>query len=273
MNLMSYVAGIVISLVYLVIGVLYIALFYTDRRHYHQIARVLTFINIGIQLSFFVYSGITEGGLPLTTTFKAIAFLTLITACIYVIVERRFNARSLGTFVFPLIFLFHIVSLFGLGIIPVDLDILKTPLFGLHIISSTIGYSAFVYSMLLGVMYLYLFGSIKKRRLKAAYDRLPPLETLARLNNMGQIGGLIFLTLGIATGARLAHIEWNKIPFSDPKIFLTMLIFAFYLVNVVSKFGLKWSGRRIAYMSVLGFCILMTVFIGVNFVLPTLHKF
>jgi len=273
MGSFSYLASILISVLYLLISSLYIALFYTDRRIYHSIARPLVFVNIAIHFSSFVYAGITEGGIPLTTTFQVIAFLTLIVTCIYVFIEPKFDAKSLGAFVFPLIFLLNLISIFGSRLIPVELDILKTPLFGFHIISSVIGYSAFVYSMVLGIMYLYLFHSIKKKRLTAAYDRLPPLLTLEKMNGISQIGGLIFLTIGIATGATMAHIEWKKIPLADPKILLTGIIVLIYLLNVVLKFGLKWSGKRMAYMAVVGFCLLIVVFVGVNFILPTLHKF
>ena len=273
MQLLSYIASILISVFYLLIAGLYIALFYTEKQVYHRVARILIFVALAVHLSFIVYSGITEGRIPLTTTFKAISFLTLIITCIYIATEYRTRAESLGAFVFPLISIFHIISMFGLGIVPIELDILKTPLFGFHIISAVIGYSAFAYSMVLGVMYLYLFSSIKKKKLKAAYDRLPPLEKLEKMNSVSQIGGLVFLTLAIVTGARMATIEWKGIPIFDPKIFLTGLLFLVYLVNVISKFLLKLGGRKMAYMALLGFCLLLCVFVGANFVLPTLHRF
>lgn len=273
MNIILSIASVFISVVYFLIACLYIVLFYTDKAVYHRIARFLTYLNLAVHLCFVIYSGILEGRIPLTSTFKAISFLTLVITCIYVLTEYKTKATSLGTFVFPLISIFHFLSIFGLGIIPSQMDIFTTPLFGLHIISSVIGYSAFAYSMILGVMYLYLFHSIKRKKLKAVYDRLPPLEILEKMNGAGQIGGLVFLAFGIFAGAWMARLEWNGIPFSDPKIFLTGLIFLIYVANVIFKFILRWSGKRMAYMAVLGFCFLLFVFIGVNYMLPTVHKF
>jgi ABC-type transport system involved in cytochrome c biogenesis permease subunit len=214
-----------------------------------------------------------EGRIPLTSTYKVISFLTMIIAATYVFLEHRLKTKSLGTFIFPLIFIFHVISFFGIGVIRQELDIFRTPLFGVHIVSSVFGYSAFVYSMVLGVMYMYMFHSLKKRKLRVMYDRLPPLETLERMNATSQVGGLVFLTLGIAAGGRMAHIEWNRIPLTDPKIYLTGLIFIIYMLNVFFKFALRWSGRRMAFMSVFGFGVLLLVFIGVNFLLPTMHRF
>ena len=273
MILIPLIASIFISTVYLLIAVLYVVLFYTERPVFHRLARYLTLGNLSVHLVSVVSAGIVEGRIPLTSTYRVISFLTMIIAGIYIFVEHRLRARSLGAFVFPLIFIFHLVSFFGFGVISQELDIFKTPLFWLHIISSLFGYSAFAYSMVLGVMYLYLFYSLKKKKLRVMYDRLPPLESLERMNGTSQIGGLFFLTLGIIGGALMAHMEWSRIPIGDPKIFLTGLIFVIYLVNVISKFVLKWSGKRMAYMSVLGFCVLIFVFIGVNFFFSTMHKF
>jgi ABC-type uncharacterized transport system permease subunit len=273
MILILLVASIFISAVYLLIAALYIALFYTERPVYHKLARYLTLAIISVHLVSVVYAGIVEGRIPLTSTYRVISFLTMIIAGIYIFVEHRLRARSLGAFVFPLIFIFHVISYFGFGVISQELDIFKTPIFWLHIISSLCGYSAFVYSMVLGVMYLYLFYSLKKRNLRVMYDRLPPLEPLEKMIGTSQIGGLCFLTLGIIGGALMAQREWNQIPVGDPKILLTGLIFVIYLVNVILKFLFRWSGKRMAYMAVLGFCILMFVFVGVNFIFPTMHDF
>lgn len=271
--LIPLIASIFISTVYFVIAVLYIALFYTERPVYHRLARYLTLANLSVHLISVIYAGIVEGRIPLTSTYRVISFLTMIIAGIYIFAEHRLKTRSLGAFVFPLIFIFHVISFFGFGVISQELDIFKTPIFWLHIISSVCGYSAFVYSMVLGVMYLYLFYSLKKRKLRVMYDRLPPLESLEKMIGTSQIGGLCFLTLGIIGGALMAHREWNQIPVGDPKILLTGLIFVIYLVNVILKFVLKWSGRRMAYMAVLGFCVLIFVFIAVNFIFPTMHNF
>ncbi len=260
-------------MLYLLIAALYVALFYTEKPTYHRLARYLTLGNLLLHFTSFLYMGLAEGRIPLTSTYRVMSFLTMIIAATYLFVERRLRTRSLGVFVFPLIFIFHVISFFGFGVISRELDIFKTPLFWLHIISSVVGYSAFAYAMILGIMYLYLFYSLKRKKLRLMYDQLPPLEALENMNGVSQIGGLFFLTIGIVTGALMARMEWNRIPFADPKIILTGLIFVIYLINVILKAVLKWSGMRMAYMAVFGFCVLVLVFIGVNFVFPTMHKF
>ena len=273
MSTFPFAASVIISFVYLLIAVLFVIVFYTSRPGFHRVARGLIYLNLVLHVAFVVYSGILEGRVPLTSAFQVISFLTLIVALLYVFLENRMRAESLGTFVFPLIFVLQAVSLFGGGIVPMDMEILETPLVGFHIVTSVIGYCAFVYSMVLGVMYLYLFHSLKRKKLKKIYDQLPPLEILERMNGASQIGGLIFLTFGIVTGAANAQAEWNAIPISDPKIYLTFLLFVFYLGGVILKYVLGWGGKRMAYVAILGFCFLAAAFVVANFILPTIHRF
>ena len=265
--------NICIAVLYLAIAVLYVVLFYTEKKVYHHTVRLLIYLNLLLHCFYFIYSGILEGRVPLTTAYRVISFLTLVITGTYVSVESKLETRSLGAIVFPFLFTLHVISIFGSGIFRVDMDIFNTPLFGFHTISSVIGYSAFAYSMILGVMYLHLFGAIKKKKLDFIDERFPPLETLEKMNSLSQLGGFLLLTIGIATGVMMAQIEWNKVPIFDPKIYLTTLIWLVYLISIIAKYLLKWGGRRIAYMSVLGFCFLVVVFIGVNFILPTIHKF
>ena len=113
--LIPLILSIFISAVYSLIAVLYIALFYTEKPLYHRLARYLTLANLSVHLVSVFYAGIVEGRIPLTSTYRVISFLTMIIAGIYIFAEHRLKAKSLGAFVFPLIFIFHVIGAFEIS--------------------------------------------------------------------------------------------------------------------------------------------------------------
>jgi ABC-type transport system involved in cytochrome c biogenesis permease subunit len=217
--------------------------------------------------------GRLEGKVPLTTVFEAMTVLAFLLAAVYYFIEISTGIKSMGSFVFPLIFLFQIVSTFGVNVIEENNAVFNTPLFGIHVFTSMIGYSAFVFSMILGVMYIYLFREIKGKKLRFIFDRLPPLESLEKMNIRSVILGFIFLTVGIISGVIWARSAWLELSFFDPKIFISWVMWLIYFVSIVCRFIFSWSGRKLGYMSVFGFIVMIFTFVFVNLIFPTIHEF
>ena len=127
--------------------------------------------------------------------------------------------------------------------------------------------------MVIGVMYLSLFREIKGKKLRVIYDRLPPLETLDKMNVRGFIVGFLFLTIGIISGVIWARRAWYELSFFDPKIVLSWILWLIYLVSLVCRGVFKWSGRKLGYMSIFAFVVMIFTFIFVNLIFPTIHDF
>lgn len=262
-----------ISGIYFIIGILYIRYFFTNKKYLHSIGRVLTLLNIVIHVFFMIYFGKIEGRVPITSVFEAMTFLALLLAGLYVFIELSTGVKSIGSFVFPLIFIFQLAATFGITVVELDESIFKSPLFGIHTITAMIGYSAFVFSMIIGIMYLTLFHEIKGKKLRFIYDRLPPLETMDKLNVRGFIVGFIFLTVGIISGVVWARRAWDDLSFFDPKIFLSWVLWLIYLVGIICRGVFRWSGRKLGFISIIGFAVMIFTFVFVNIIFPTIHEF
>jgi len=265
--------SLIISLFYLLIASLYIGLFATSKNYFHKSARVLIILNIMLHLLFIIYFGKTEGKIPLTSIFEAMSVLALLLTGLYFFIEIKTKERLIGTFIFPLIFIFQLIPTFGLRVTKTDLTLFRTPLFGIHTITAMIGYSAFVFSMVLGIMYLNLFHEIKGKKLRFMYKKLPSLAALDKMNSMSILIGFVFLTIGIISGILWARIAWKNFDFFDPKIFLSWVLWLIYLFSIFLDKIHKWSGKKMAYMSVLGFIVLIFTFIFVGLIFPSIHKF
>jgi ABC-type uncharacterized transport system permease subunit len=119
-----------------------------------------------------------------------------------------------------------------------------------------LGYGAFFVSAIYGILFLLLYREIKANRLSFFFRRMPPLETLGRMNVSAASAGLVLLGLAILMGigwARLAHVALTR----DPKTWLT--IGAWFLLGfaVLAYHRLGWRGPRAVYASLAGFTTLL----------------
>ena len=90
--------------------------------------------------------------------------------------------------------------------------------------------------------------------LDAGIDLLPALFILANLrafpSGVGALGSRRLTdTLGLVAGSIVAQATYGRLDFLDPKIFLSLLMWAVYMVMVFTRWNAGWRGRRAAYLA------------------------
>ncbi len=265
--------NITIAILYLILAAGYIGRLHIQSRALDTANRTLLIVTIITHLVIMILIGITRGVIALTTVFEALSALTLSIVLTLLVLELRVMEKSPGAFVFPLIFILQVIAAAGSRNPVIDRNIIQMPLFSLHTITTIIGYTFFIYSFILGIMHLYLLGRFKKKKFDNLFFELPPLQVLEKLNIIALIAGFILLSIGLITGITLAYIVWKTIPFSDPKIFLSLILWIIYLASllVISIFKLK--GRMMSYCSIIGFILILIIFMVESFTNTTIHKF
>jgi ABC-type uncharacterized transport system permease subunit len=126
------------------------------------------------------------------------------------------------------------------------------------------------------------FKEIKKKHLGYLYNRLPSLLTLDVMNSRAMTIGWVFLTVGVAVGvlwtaqARpLSPDDPNlrAMSLDDPKIFFAVLTWAVYSFALFARTRLGWTGRRAAWLSAVGFIIVLLNFLPIGYFVTTSHTF
>ncbi|MFI4892684.1 MAG: cytochrome c biogenesis protein, partial [Phycisphaerales bacterium JB058] len=87
---------------------------------------------------------------------------------------------------------------------------------------------------------------------------------------------LAFWTLGVGTllGAWWADHSWGRWWAFDPKETWALVTWIVYLIVIHVRFaGLKNPGLVTAWLSVIGFFIMLWTYFGVNLLLPGLHAY
>jgi ABC-type transport system involved in cytochrome c biogenesis permease subunit len=219
---------------------------------------------------------------PFSNPSSAISTFVWLLTLSYLYLELTTEERSMGVFIVPFIA--------GLQTIPViypGVDsrnaVLESPWFWVHVSSLLFAYASFALACVLGLTYMLQFTEIKKKHLGYFYTRLPSLQVLDVMNSRAVTTGWLFLTLGVvvsvvwASQARALSPENENLQammsLNDPKIFFAVLTWGVYSFAVLARRTLGWTGRRAAWLSALGFAIVLLNLVPVSYFVETSHTF
>jgi ABC-type transport system involved in cytochrome c biogenesis permease subunit len=74
------------------------------------------------------------------------------------------------------------------------------------------------------------------------------------------------LTLVIITGAAWAHKAWGKYWGWDPKETWSLITWFIYLGYLHARITFGWTGKRAAYLAIIGFVFVIITFLGVSYI-------
>ena len=84
--------------------------------------------------------------------------------------------------------------------------------------------------------------------------------------------GFLFLSVGIITGAVWANSAWGRYWGWDPKETWSLITWFIYATLLHARLMRGWRGKRIAYLTLVGFAAVLFTYFGVN-LLPGLHSY
>src|SRR4051812_159623 len=211
------------------------------------------------------------GHVPFAGATSAISTFVWLLALSYLYIEFTTGERSMGVFILPL--------LVALQIIPVlhptleeRSSLLEGAWFGIHVSSLLFAYASFALACVLGITYVLQFKEIKAKDLGFFYERLPPLQVLDEMNLRAVKIGWLFLTVGLVAGAVWAS-QVQSMPLADPKIFVAVLSWVIYSFELYAHRAIGWRGRRAAWLSAVGFGIVLLNFVPVSYFFTSSHNF
>lgn len=215
------------------------------------------------------------GHAPLSNLYESLVFFALTIAVFYLFVEWRYNNRIIGAFTSPVSFL--AMAYASLSPSPNITDriqplipVLKSNWLIVHVVTCFLGYAAFAIAFGISIMYL------AKQKDTAGNSTLlssfPNLSLLDELTHQMVVVGFLFLTAGIITGAVWANSAWGTYWSWDPKETWSLITWFVYATLLHARMLRGWHGKRIAYLSILGFLAVLFTYFGVN-LLPGLHSY
>jgi ABC-type transport system involved in cytochrome c biogenesis permease subunit len=223
------------------------------------------------------------GQVPVGGATSAISMFVWLLAVAYLYTEVTTDERAMGVFILPLLVVLQAIPALKSDV-EVRSSVLRGPLFGIHVSSLLLAYASFALACVIGITYVLLFKEIKAKHLGFFYARLPSLQVLDQMNRRAIIFGWIFLTVGILAGGVFAAqaralpgsagvSQVQAMSLEDPKIFVALVCWAVYSFELFAARRIGWGGRRAAYLSALGFAIVLLNFVPISYFWTKSHNF
>jgi ABC-type transport system involved in cytochrome c biogenesis permease subunit len=267
-------------LLYLAAGILYAVHFATRDA---SVGRAGTAV---LTLSAVAHSFVTgmqtmaAGHMPVAGIAQAISVFVWLLALAYLYMEMTTGERALGVFIAPLLVVGQLLRVVS-PVVEKRAPILESPWFGVHVASLLFAYASLALAFVVGLTYILLFKEIKAKHLGFFYKRLPPLESLDLMNARTVALGWVFLTLGVVVGviwavqakhAPIVDPRVQAMSLADPKILASAVSWAIYTFALYAR-RRGVGGKRAAYISVIGFAIVLFNFVPIGYFLTRSHNF
>ena len=222
------------------------------------------------------------GHVPFAGTTQAISTFVWLMALAYLYVEVTTDERGLGVFVLAIIVVLQAVPAARGASVEPQSPVLSHPLFWTHVSALLGAYASFGLAAVIGITYVLQFKEIKAKHLVFFFTRLPSLQALDVMNSRTVLIGWILMTVGLLAGAMWvadartlspSDARVQAMSLFDPKISVAIMTWAVYAFQLVARRTIGWHGRKAAYVSAVGFAIVLLNFVLVSYFLTDSHNF
>jgi cytochrome c-type biogenesis protein CcsB len=280
------------TFIYLLSTALYLAFFIFRAKKPGIIATLVTIVGLltqtaGIGLRWIESYQMGIGHAPLSNMYESLVFFAWCIALFYLIIEAVYKNRYIGAFAMPFAFFSMAYASFATEIssrINPLVPALQSNWLIAHVVACFIGYAAFAVACGLGIMYLLKARGKEKAKSRGKgkkeaaasgglLDLLPSLKDIDDITHKSILFGFLWLSAGIITGAVWANSAWGTYWSWDPKETWSLITWFVYASALHARFTKGWGGKRIAWISIIGFLAVIFTYYGVNFLLSGLHSY
>jgi ABC-type uncharacterized transport system permease subunit len=203
--------------------------------------------------------GLASQGVPhgMAQGLSALAFLLML---ILLTLDLGYRIPVIGAFLTPIAVAVLVPGLISRGAGTALPNSVRRPLLPVHISIALLGMAAFAVATGVAVMYLLLDRQMKGKRFGMLFSRLPSLGFLDELNRRLVVWGFIALSVTLITGAYFASGIHGVFWAWESKEIATLVAWALFAGLLTARIFAGWQGRRVAMLTMAGFCLLLVSF-------------
>ncbi|MGC2215972.1 MAG: cytochrome c biogenesis protein CcsA [Silvibacterium sp.] len=197
--------------------------------------------------------------------------LALLISTVFLLIAWRYRTLSFGIFALPLAFLLTVVPALGPDKYTFSSPVIRSGWLFIHITGLMTAYAALLFSLTASLLYLLQERRLKNKRSPGFLNWLPPLETMDHIAETTLVLGFCGMTIGLFAGSLIAQESYGSAYFADPKIWLSFIMWGFYVVILFVRRSTGLRGRRAVYLSSLVFLGMLSVWAANIF--SSVHRF
>ena len=217
-----------------------------------------------------VMRGVAAGRVPWANMYEFSISSALLILLVYLTSLKIKDVRFIATFVtgFVLVTLFAAVSLFYVEVKTL-MPALQSYWLVIHVVVAILATSFFCIAAGLHIAYLIKAGKSAKRLM----ELFPALEQLERLAYRFNVVGFVLWSFTLIAGAIWAERAWHRYWGWDTKEVWTFIIWTIYAGYLHANATRGWSGKRSAWLGIIGFLAIIFNFTIVNLYFKGLHVY
>ena len=202
-----------------------------------------------------ILRGVELRRLPFTTLPEMVSLVIWAAILLDFWVERRRRVRPLAAFVLPVVLALGLGLPSGLRSIVFEGPV-RSGWVMVHVALVLVGLAALVLNFGGALMYLLVERQLKAKRPGAGHNRCPRWRRST--GSRGEPHGGVPVPHGGARPRRAlgAGSRRGGAPF-DPLALLSVLMWLIYAATLLGRVVGHWRGRRAAYLSIAGFCVML----------------
>lgn len=204
---------------------------------------------------------LSETGGAARTFSSGLSMLAFLLLGIFFVLDLLYRLPVAGAFLLPAA-LAVLVPSFLVGAGNELSDTVKRPLLPLHISVALLGIAAFAAAAGVAFMYLLMERQVKGKKFGLLFSRLPSLHVLDELNRKLVVAGFIALSVTLVTGAFFVSSATGFFWAWQPKEIATVVAWVVFASLLNARVFAGWQGKRVAMLTMAGFCILLVSFLS-----------
>jgi HemX protein len=273
MNLSIDLIKILLPVIYFIDVWTYGKAFFKSSKTAEKWKSPLLYFTVALHLLYLLLRTVAFSHPPITKVFEIMTVVAFSISFAYIYIELKTKVKNTGYFILMVAFFFQLISSILIQNLLNVPEVLRSNLLGFHVISALLGFSAITISAIYGMLYLMLYHDIKSNRFGVIYQRLPNLEIMERMSFTATTLGFCLLTIAIIIGMIWLPKAFEKFSYADPKLIGTAFIWLLYGIGLIAKKIAHWQGKKIVWLSIIGFIISLFSMTAVNMFFSGFHKF
>jgi ABC-type uncharacterized transport system permease subunit len=214
-----------------------------------------------LQTGLLVVQASHADGFPWATWAGSLNLFVWFVVSAYLVWGCRTRYRLLGLVVMPIAALLLVLARLGGGTTAARHSDYSTLFLALHVGFVSLAFAAFTLAAALSALYLWQERRLKGHRPGGLLGRAPSLVTLETLAGRTVAVAVPALTAGIVAG--LVRLR-NTGAGIDALMAVTLGTWLVYGAYLVLRFELGWRGRRVAYLALAGFALVVVARVGLQ---------
>ena len=200
------------------------------------------------------------------------SLLAAVTVAGYLVLDFRYELPVAGAFVAPFTVAVmvpaHLVESSERAIAP---ELSNSLVLFVHVSAAALGTAVLALAFGLAVLYLASERQVKSKHPGRLFARLPSLDLIDRAGYRLAVWGFVFLSLAIATGSVVSREATGATFPLAPKQGFAILAWALFAALIQARLVAGWRGRRLAFLVVAGFVLLVGTYVGLLSAGPVLQ--